>query len=367
MGLTKELSAWTPGTVVDGLYEIQDLIGLGAMGAVYKAHHLQWDIDVAIKVARPDIENPTELRDRLISEGEAWIGLGVHPNIVQCFFIREYFGLPALFLDYLTGGSLKDWMNDGLIPCHDVARILDVAIQSADGLAYAHSHGMIHRDVKPQNLLIRGDDRVCVTDFGIVKTLSATDTRRLSFESPKTEFSEDTTLGTQVAGTMGYGAPEQWIEYGVVSPASDIYALAVVIYELLGGRKPFEMVDRDPVSLLIQQAQCEAPTLEADVPDSLRDLVMSCLARKPEHRPQSAHLLREKLAACYRTVTGQSYPREMPEAGTERAATMNNRAASLYLLGKDDKALEVWKEACITECGASGRKIRSMPARPNGS
>lgn len=345
MGLTQHLSAWTPGTVIDGLYEIEDLIGLGAMGAVYKAHHLVWDIDVAIKVARPDVENPAELRDRLIFEGEAWIGLGVHPNIVQCFFIREYFGLPALFLDYLTGGSLKDWMRNGLIPRDDVARILDVAIQSADGLAYAHSHGMIHRDVKPQNLLIRGDDRVCVTDFGIVKTLSATDTRRLTFHHQKTEFSEETTLGTQVAGTMGYGAPEQWIEYGVVSPASDIYALAVVVYELLAGRKPFEMVDKDPISLLIQQAQSEPPRLQADVPDSLTDLIMNCLARRPEQRPQSAQLLREKLAACYQDVTGQAYPRETPQASTERAATMNNRAASLYLLGKDEKALEVWKEA----------------------
>jgi serine/threonine protein kinase len=106
-----------------------------------------------------------------VREAETWIGLGVHPHIVQCWFVTEVQGVPALFLDYLTGGSLaKVGSKDGHVRPGQWGLIVEIAMQVAEGLAYAHSKGVIHRDVKPENLLIRGDERVCVTDFGLVKT-----------------------------------------------------------------------------------------------------------------------------------------------------------------------------------------------------
>lgn len=340
--LQEGLQGWAPGTVIDGLYEIKKMVGLGGMGAVFQARHLDWDLEMAIKVARPDVQEAGDLRERLIREGEAWIGLGVHPNIAQCYFIREYFGYPALFLDYLTGGSLEDWMKKQLIPKSGLPRILDIVIQAADGLEHAHRNGMLHRDVKPANLLVRGDETICVTDFGIVKSLEesapATDFPELK------QFASEARLDTTVCGTVGYGAPEQWITGASVGPAIDVYALGVVLYELVTGRRLFK-IGSNPFTTLVRQRNADPDPITDPIPDFLKEAVMCCVAREPERRPESALEMRQLLAACYHRLTGENYPRPLPKVVVERADSLNNRAASLYYMGKDDEAAALWREA----------------------
>ncbi|MCA9790566.1 MAG: protein kinase [Candidatus Eremiobacteraeota bacterium] len=335
MTLIAGLESWRPGTVLDGLYEVKGIIGIGGMGAVVRVGHLEWNLDMAVKVPLPQMmKNPVH-REGFLREAQTWIDLGAHPNIVQCWYVREYLGVPALFLDYLTGGSLKDWIDQGYVRPGEWAKILDLIIQSADGLTHAHRYGVIHRDVKPANLLVRGDDRVCVTDFGIVKTVTSAEA--------------GAKLEGALLGTPDYGAPEQWITGATIGPAIDIYALGVVLFELCVGRIPFQTEKpQDGIGMIQHHWNTPVPaprSLREDVPGPLNDLILACLSKQPEGRPPTAQALREELTNVYRQITGADYPRPEPVEGVQRADSLNNRAVSLYNLNKTEEALESWNEA----------------------
>ena len=321
------------GSVIDGLYEVVDVIGRGGMGAVFRVHHLEWNLDLAVKMPLPHLMQDKDLWERFIREAETWIDLGVHPNIVQLWYVRVIQGLPLLFLDYAAGGSLKDWQDQGMIQPGDWTTILDLTIQAVDGLAYSHSRGVIHRDVKPANLLVRGADRVCVTDFGIVGNIQTGGTR----DQPGTHRS---TAG----GTAEYAAPEQW--EGVVSPSVDIYALGVILFEFSTGQRPF--VNDDAHALIEQHLRehVRPPSeLRPDIPDSLNQLIVDCLEKDPDRRPHTMEQLRERLVGIYGETVGTNYPRAIPYASEQRADALNNRGVSLWNLDKREQALQAWKEA----------------------
>ena len=145
----------------------------GGMGNVWKVHHNTWNVDLAMKRPKPEFfaEAGEERKNDFIAECENWIKLGLHPNIVSCYYVREVSGVPSIFSEWMDGGSLADRICDGSLyygtnaDAH--ARILDLAIQSARGLKYAHENGLLHQDVKPANLLLSKDWDLKVADFGI--------------------------------------------------------------------------------------------------------------------------------------------------------------------------------------------------------
>lgn len=350
---------WQPGYVLDGRYELVKLIGAGAMGVVWRVFDREWSRDLALKMPQPVVFESQMLRDRFVREAETWIGLGVHPHIVQCWFVSEVHGVPCLFLDYLTGGCLKSWISGGHVKPGDWGLILEIVMQVAEGLAYAHSKGVIHRDVKPENLMIRGDERVCVTDFGIVKTLMTEEA-----PAPANASGLEQEIGGNAAmtaigsclGTPMYGAPEQWGTAERVAPPADVYALGIILYEMCCGRRPFDTDEEKvaPMTLInrhLSQRPPDPREFRADMPVELARLCLKMLAKDPADRPQEMMALREFLSTIHHKLTGKSYRPAAPLHSAQSPDVLNNQAFSLASLGKIPMAVETLRRGLQLDPG----------------
>lgn len=349
-------ATWKTGDVIDGGLEIRELIGQGGMGVVWRVYHREWNRELAVKMPLPALVGSPTARDRFLREAETWIDLGVHPHIVQCWFVKDISGLPSLFLDYLTGGSLKQWLTEGHVRPGQWKRILEIAIQVAEGLSYAHSRGVVHRDVKPANLLIRGDERVCVTDFGIVKT--ANDKAEPIAVEAGAPHSEDLGLtGTGAfLGTPQYGAPEQWGAAEGVDHSADIYALGVTLYEMACGRRPFDSDEEKvpPEVLIARHLDAKPPDpreFYADIPSEIAHLALLCLEKDPKRRPHDMDRLKGALTSIYSRIASKPYQGVGSVPKEQRADILNNRAVSLHSLGKPREARDVWRRGLRIESG----------------
>jgi hypothetical protein len=315
------------------------------MGVVWRVFDREWGRDLALKLPKAVVLESPALRERYVREAETWIGLGVHPHIVQCWFVTEVQGVPALFLDYLTGGSLANWLEDGHIKPGQWDLIVEIVMQVAEGLAYAHSKGVIHRDVKPENLLIRGDERVCVTDFGLVKTAVSEDA--ISASGLLEAGGEDVGV-TGAGGYLGtpmYGAPEQWGSAERVAPPADIYALGVTLYEMCCGRRPFDLDEEkiSPIDLIRRHILDPAPDpreFHAKVPAELAELCLLMLAKDPGKRPPQMLAVREFLSNIYQKLTQRTFRAPARLLGAQSPDVLNNQAVSLFSLGKLTLAVE---------------------------
>ena len=145
----------SPGEIVDGRFEIIDLIGYGGQGVVLRVRHLEWDTTLALKLPLPNVVKSPANKLRFLQEAETWIRLGVHPNIVRCWFVQDIAGLPGLFLDLMTGGSLEDKIKDRSVLSLSWDSFITILLQIAEGLAHSHSMGVVHRDVCPYALCSR--------------------------------------------------------------------------------------------------------------------------------------------------------------------------------------------------------------------
>jgi hypothetical protein len=256
-------------------YEIIRLLGRGGMGAVYQAHERALDRPVAIKVLPPEVAGGTTARERFLREARTAARL-THPNIVPLFTFGEAAGLVYYVMGYVEGESLQQRLDrGGGLDSQRATRILD---QLAGALEYAHTQGIVHRDVKPDNVLLeRGTGDAKLTDFGIAKR--ATDGATLT--------------GTGLLmGTPRYMSPEQASGDRDLDARSDIYALGLVGYAMLTGRPPFDGTNVQDV--LRQQVTREAPSLRKALPDAPSALVVSidkALAKDPKQRWQNARAM----------------------------------------------------------------------------
>lgn len=197
---------WQVGDVILDLYEVKEVFTGGGMGLVYRVHHRGWDMDLAVKSPRPEFfEKPTHV-ENFEREAETWVNLGLHPHTVSCYYVRRLGGIPRIFTEFVDGGSLADWIRSRRLyeggPDTALERILNVTIQFAWGLHYAHEQGLIHQDVKPGNVLVNNDGTVKVTDFGLAKA------RVLAGETPLS-FAGQSILVTSGGMTPAYCSPEQ--------------------------------------------------------------------------------------------------------------------------------------------------------------
>jgi hypothetical protein len=285
-------------------YRNPELIARGGMGEVYRAEDAQLARIVAVKLLSGRFADNEAIRGRFTREGLAVARLSHAPNTVTIFDVGEHGGRPYIVMEYLPGGSLADRLErDGAQP---IGRSLDWLGQAAAALDAAHANGIVHRDVKPANLLLDSDERVKVADFGVA---SAAD------------LGSFTEVGT-VVGTAGYLAPEQ-ARGERAGPASDLYALAVVAFELLTGKRPFERESSTAeamahVSAPIPPASATNPSL----PDELDDVLARGLAKEPEHRFGSAAelvaALRDALDQAAGTTQVAAVPAPAPPAERRR-------------------------------------------------
>ena len=245
-------------TQVADRYRIDARIGGGGMADVFEARDEALDRDVAIKLLR-GIDDPAAAR-RFAEEIRLTARLN-HPNVVQLFDAGEHDGSPFLVLERVTGGTLAQAMDAGGM---EPQRVADIGRQTAAALEHAHSQGIVHRDVKPSNILLTSDGTVRLADFGIALTATAT---RL-------------TVAGSVAGSAGYVSPEQVLGTGA-GAASDVYALGLVLLECLTGEPPWSGTT---VEVALARITADPPIPDA-VPQSWRGLLTAMTARQPEHRP----------------------------------------------------------------------------------
>lgn len=346
---------WKTGELVDGRYEVLGEIGRGGMGVVYRVRHREWKIEMAVKTPLARLVQDAASKARFLREAQTWVDLGMHPNIVQCWYVRELGGLPRVFVDFLSGGDLKAWFKQGKVGPGLWDTIMDLVVQACDGLGYSHDSGLVHRDVKPGNMLMSADGRLCVTDFGLVKVagqaeIEAPLPQQAPAAMPAPTDEGGLTLTGSWMGTPEYGAPEQWGGARRVDARADVYALGIVLFELCCGRRPFDDgVNREPPQVLVGRHLTQAPpdprSFRPDVPEPLAKLVLACLAKDPEKRVPSMDHMRDALADAYQSVVGKRYPRSKPKPAEARADGLNNRAVSMWDLGQPEEAYAAWREA----------------------
>jgi serine/threonine protein kinase len=252
-----------------GRYYVLEQLGEGGMATVYKAFDTRLERDVAIKIMRVDQFAPamlTHILKRFEREAKA-MALLTHPNIVHINDYGEQDGVPFLVMDYLPGGTLKEKLGRP-IPWQEAVKLL---LPIAEALAYAHQHNILHRDVKPGNILMTENDRPMLTDFGIAKILDLEEGQTLT--------------GTGVGiGTPEYMSPEQGMGRGV-DARTDIYSLGVVLYELITGRKPFTA--DTPMAVVDKHVHDPLPRpsqMVKGLPDAVEKVLLKLLAKRPEDR-----------------------------------------------------------------------------------
>ncbi|MCR5322825.1 MAG: Stk1 family PASTA domain-containing Ser/Thr kinase [Lachnospiraceae bacterium] len=255
------------GMFISDRYEIIDKVGSGGMADVYKAKCHRLNRYVAIKILKPEFSSDMNFVQKFRAEAQSVAGLS-HPNIVSVFDVGDDDGLHYIVMELVEGITLKRFIErKGKL---DVKEAVGIAIQIAQGMEAAHSHHIIHRDIKPQNIIISREGKVKVADFGIAKAATSN------------------TISQNAIGSVHYLSPEQ-ARGGYSDERSDIYSLGVTLYEMLTGQVPFAGDNSVSVALLhIQSEATPVQVLNPGVPTSVDRIVLKCMQKKPERRYQSA-------------------------------------------------------------------------------
>jgi formylglycine-generating enzyme required for sulfatase activity len=257
-------------------HEILGVLGRGGMGIVYRARQVALDRLVALKMILQADHAGTEERDRFRTEAEAVARLQ-HPNIVQIHEVGEHAGLPYYSLEYCAGGSLAQKLDGTPLPPSQAAQLVQTL---AHAMHAAHTQHIVHRDLKPANVLLTQDGTAKVADFGLARRLDRRGATRTG----------------AVMGTPSYIAPEQAQGKKGVGPATDVYALGAILYELLTGRPPFKSAtDLDTMLQVISQEPVSVRRLQPKVPRDLETICHQCLHKDPKKRYASAAALAEDL------------------------------------------------------------------------
>lgn len=264
------------GKKINGRYKIIGNIGSGGMANVFLAHDLILDREVAIKVLRFDFQNDQSAIRRFQREALAATEL-VHPNIVTVYDVGEEDGMQFLVMEYVKGMDLKRYIQTHYpVP---YLQIVDIIQQILSAVALAHQHRIIHRDLKPQNVLINEDGVVKITDFGIAIALSET----------------SITQTNSMLGSVHYLSPEQ-ARGSMATNQSDIYAIGIILYEILTGKVPFD--GESAVTIALKHFQDEIPSIriyDKNVPQSLENVVLKATAKEPADRYKTADEMRADL------------------------------------------------------------------------
>jgi len=275
-----------------GHYAILELLGEGGMGEVYKAEDTRLKRPVALKFVRRDLFASDRLKARFIEEARAAAALD-HPNICTVHAIEEWEGQLFLVMAYVDGKTLKERVARGPI---DMGEALAIAIQAASGLAAAHAHGIVHRDIKSANIMLFSDGRAQIVDFGLARS------------SRRAEITET----GAVVGTVGYMSPEQ-AQGKPLGQTTDIWSLAVVLYEMIAGRMPFRGGDeRATIRSIINDEPERLCALRPDTPPELERIVCKAIAKDPDDRYASAAAFLDDLRALQRQIDLSSGAETIP-------------------------------------------------------
>ena len=313
-------------------YKVLDDAIHGGMGSVWRVHHESWNTDLAMKRPQPRFfaEGSEARKEEFIKECENWINLGLHPNIVSCYYVREIGGVPTIFSEWMDNGSLKDRIKDGSLyegTEEEVQeRILDIAIQTVRGLQYSHENNLVHQDVKPGNILLTKDWDAKVADFGLAKA-----------QSQLTENEKPVSTGYTIQycpREQAEGAPaEKWM---------DVYAWALTVLEMYAGKRLWDSGDEATRHCAEYFTSCRET-----VPEQMAEIILGCLRKSGANAQEIEH----QLLDLYEELNGAAYFRPDAKAASDTAGSLNNRALSFLDLGYEKEALALWEEAIRHDAG----------------
>lgn len=256
------------GKKLDGRYDIRELIGIGGMANVYRCYDTIDDREVAIKILKDEYLNNLEFIRRFKNESKA-IAVLSHPNIVKVFDVSFGDMIQYIVMEYIDGITLKEYIQQqGHLTWKETVHLISQVLAA---LSHAHSKGVVHRDVKPQNMMLLSDGTIKVTDFGIAR------------------FSNNTkTMTEQAIGSVHYIAPEQ-AKGDITDGRTDIYSLGIMMYEMLTGKLPYDGDNAVSVALMHLQLTPDTPCeLNPDIPEGLEEITLKAMQKQPKDRYQSA-------------------------------------------------------------------------------
>jgi len=263
------------GRLIDGRYQVRSRIARGGMATVYLATDLRLERRVAIKIMHGHLADDSQFKERFIQEARSAARLA-HPNVVNVFDQGQDSDMAYLVMEYLSGITLRDLLTEHKILTPE--QTLDILEAVLSGLAAAHKSGIVHRDLKPENVLLADDGRIKIGDFGLARAASA-----------------NTATGAALLGTIAYLSPEL-VTRGIADARSDIYAVGIMMYEMLAGEQPFR--GEQPMQIAYQHANDSVPTPSTknpNVPAELDELVLWATAREPNERPRDARIMLEQV------------------------------------------------------------------------
>ena len=340
------------GRLLDNRYEILEIIGTGGMAVVYKARCHRLNRLVAIKILKDEFARDEEFRRRFHAEGEAVAMLG-HPNIVQVYDVSSSDSANFIVMELVSGISLRQYMEKkGVLNWKET---LHFAMQIAKGLEHAHSRGIVHRDIKPHNVMVLKNGSVKVMDFGIARVMS-----------------KSNTLTKEALGSVHYISPEQ-AKGGYTDNRSDLYSLSVVMYEMMTGRPPYD--GESPVAVAIQHINGGAPapsTLNPNIPAGLEQIILHGMELETKDRYASATEMLKDMDDFRKdpaTVFAYSSPAVVSAAtqplnvsGIKRALTTAERVSGRKSEGRGgDTSKVVLSESGRVRTGTTGAQTRVIP------
>ncbi|WP_294181827.1 Stk1 family PASTA domain-containing Ser/Thr kinase [uncultured Schumannella sp.] len=339
------------GRLIDGRYQVRSRIARGGMATVYLATDLRLERRVAIKVMHGHLSDDSAFKQRFIQEARSAARLA-HPNVVNVFDQGQDEDYAYLVMEYLPGITLRDLIEEyGSLTAEQT---LDITEAVLSGLAAAHKAGIVHRDLKPENVLLADDGRIKIGDFGLARAATA-----------------NTATGAALMGTIAYLSPEL-VTRGVADTRSDIYAVGIMMYEMLTGEQPFK--GEQPMQIAYQHANDSVPVpsgKNSKVPAELDELVLWATARDPEHRPRDARQMLDQLhetEALLRTAlpTGSTTTQRTMVLPPAPAAAFAGSDAETQVLGsrassRNDTAPSPMRPATAQLATIARRRRRRAP------
>jgi eukaryotic-like serine/threonine-protein kinase len=343
------------GELIAGRYELEELVGSGGMSSVYRAHDRLLERTVALKILHEQFTRDDDYVERFRREARAVAQLA-HPNIVTVIDRGEQDGRQFIVFEYVDGMNLKELMTqEGPLSPREA---IELALQVARGLSFAHESGLVHRDVKPQNVLLDADGRAKVTDFGIAHAVDV----------------DGMTITGTIMGTSSYIAPEQ-ASGQPVDEQTDVYSLGCVLYELLAGEVPFD--GDNFVAVAMRHVNDPVPSIREvrpDIPPRLDWALQQAMAKDHGERFESMADFAAELEACYAELDGNEGatmvvpPRSRPPAKSRRSGHARRRwnVWPLVLLGVGLAALVGGLAGAILLQDNGGGGSGGAPPRPSG-
>ncbi|HSN24727.1 MAG TPA: serine/threonine-protein kinase, partial [Kofleriaceae bacterium] len=304
---TAQTAPGAPATLIAERYEVLGLLGQGGMGRVYRARDTKLDEVVALKMLRRELADVPGMLERFRQEVKLARRV-THANVVRTYDLGSHGDDHFLTMEYVDGRSLAQQLDDGPLSVDEAVRI---ARAIAAGLAAAHASAVMHRDLKPDNVLVGRDGRIAINDFGIARLAQ-----------------EPSVTGDKLVGTPAYMAPEQ-VEGRELTPAADVYAFGAILFEMLTGRRAWRGDDGFAVALARLREAPPDPRDVRAVPDTLAELCLRCMAREARARPADGAALVAALANVHSAdaTAARALPHTTPAKQSRAVAILPLRAS----------------------------------------